>query len=122
MGLLPTFYPSEAEKKGVTPSQYGFVFGVVNLAAFLFAPFFARYGTKIGPRFLVILGAFIQAFSGLSFGFLAYVETSGLFLGLSYFLRFVTLYFLKPHNRNFLFKLDFWMVPAMLHLLHVDFQ
>ena len=89
LSLLPTFYPSEAEKRGATPSQYGFVFGIVNLAAFLFAPIFARFGTKMGPRSLHITGAFIQAFAGLAFGFLVYIETSGPFLGLSYFLRHV---------------------------------
>ena len=42
LSLQPPFYPSEAEKKGATPSQYGFVFGIANLAAFIFAPIFGQ--------------------------------------------------------------------------------
>ena len=60
LSLQPPFYPTEAEKKGATPSQYGFVFGIANLAAFLFAPIFGRYGPKIGPKLLYNFGAFTQ--------------------------------------------------------------
>ena len=88
LSLQPPFYPSEAEKKGATPSQYGFVFGIANLAAFIFAPIFARYGTKIGAKLVYNSGAFIQGFVGISFGFLVYIQSAGAFLGLSYFLRY----------------------------------
>ena len=90
LSLQPPFYPSEAEKKGATPSQYGFVFGIANLAAFLFAPFFGRYGSKIGPKILYNFGAFTQGFVGITFGFLVYIENAGAFLGLSYLLRLVS--------------------------------
>jgi len=36
LSLQPPFYPSEAEKMGATPAQYGFVFGIANLSLFLF--------------------------------------------------------------------------------------
>ena len=36
ISLQPPFYPSEAEKMGATPAQYGFVFGIANLSLFLF--------------------------------------------------------------------------------------
>jgi MFS family permease len=42
--------------------QYGFVFGIANLAAFLSAPVFGRYGPKIGPKVLYNFGAFLQVF------------------------------------------------------------
>ena len=87
VSLKPPFYPNEAEKKGVTPSQYGFVFGIGNLAAFLFAPIFGHFGAKIGLRCLYNFGAFIQGVVGISFGFLIYIENAAPFLGLSYFLR-----------------------------------
>jgi MFS family permease len=87
LSLQPPFYPSEAAKKGATPSQYGFVFGIANLAAFLFAPIFGRYGAKIGPKLLYNAGAFTQGIVGLSFGFLVYIDDVGVFLGLSYLLR-----------------------------------
>ena len=67
--------------------QYGFVFGIANLAAFLFAPIFGRYGSKIGPKILYNCGAFLQGICGLCFGFLTYIEGANLFIGLSYLLR-----------------------------------
>ena len=107
LSLQPPFYPSEAEKKGATPSQYGFVFGIANLAAFLFAPFFGRYGSKIGPKILYNFGAFTQGFVGITFGFLVYIENAGAFLGLSYLLRLV-LYEKRSRHffHNFLRFLD----------------
>ena len=99
LSLQPPFYPSEAEKKGATPSQYGFVFGIANLAAFLFAPFFGRYGSKIGPKILYNFGAFTQGFVGITFGFLVYIENAGAFLGLSYLLRFVKCSFFAKKSK-----------------------
>jgi hypothetical protein len=46
---------------GATPSQYGFVFGITNMAAFLTAPLFGRYGSQLGPKLLYNTGAFAQA-------------------------------------------------------------
>lgn len=89
LSLQPPFYPTEAEKKGATPSQYGFVFGIANLAAFIFAPIFGRYGAQIGPKILYNAGAFTQGIVGISFGFLEYVQDTGAFIGLSYLLRFL---------------------------------
>jgi MFS family permease len=64
------------------------VFGIANLAAFLFAPIFGRWGSKIGPKLLYNAGAFLQGFCGIAFGFLTYVNGANLFIGLSYLLRF----------------------------------
>jgi len=77
--------------KGATPSQYGFVFGIANMAAFLFAPIFGRYGTKIGLKLLYNTGSFVQSIAGILFGCLDYVQHPGLFLGLSYTLRQIIL-------------------------------
>ena len=88
ISLQPPFYPSEAEKRGATPSQYGFVFGITNLAAFIFAPIFGANGTQIGPKLLYNCGAFLQGICGLCFGFLAFVQEVAPFLGLSYLLRY----------------------------------
>ena len=79
LSLQPAFYPTEAQSKGATPSQvkqlqsfkmtvlvffvsqYGFVFGIVSLAAVIFSPIFAHFGNLIGPKLLYILGAYTQA-------------------------------------------------------------
>ena len=90
MSLQPPFYPSEAERKGATPSQYGFVYGTLSLAAFIFAPIIGRYGGKVGSKVLFNIGAFTQGLVGILFGFLDFVETTTSFLCLSYTFRFVT--------------------------------
>ena len=89
LSLLPPFYPSEAEKKGVRPSQYGFVFGICNLAAFFFAPLFGRFGDQIGAKTLFKVGVLTTALMGIAFGFLSYVDDTTTFISLSYFLRYV---------------------------------
>ena len=85
--LPPSFYPSEAAKRGAKPSQYGFVFGITNLAAFVFAPIFARIGLIIGPRMVLNVGALLEATSGVAMGMLGYLQTAGPFIGLSYLMR-----------------------------------
>ena len=87
LAIQPPFYPLEAEKKGARPSQYGFVFGMLNLTAFLFAPLFGRYGGKVGAKVLFIFGAFTQGIVGILFGFLDFVQTATPFLSLSYIFR-----------------------------------
>ncbi len=87
---------------GATPSQYGLVFGISNLAAFLTAPIVGRFGSQIGPKYLYNTGAFVQAIAGLSFGFLDKIENVNVFLGLSYFLRSRRLFrlFLRGHSNK----------------------
>ena len=66
--------------------QYGWVFGIANLAAFLFAPLCGKFGAKIGVKYLYKIGAFLQASVGFLFGFLVYVDNTIIFLALSYIL------------------------------------
>ena len=87
LSLQPPFYPSEAESKGARPSQYGFVFGILNLTAFIFAPIFGRYGGKVGSKVLFNIGSFTQGMVGILFGFLYFVKTATPFLSLSYIFR-----------------------------------
>ncbi len=42
------------------PSQYGFVFGCVNLAAFVFAPILGRFGDSVGAKLLYNTGGLLQ--------------------------------------------------------------
>ncbi len=86
--VQPPFFPTEAEKKGSTPSevqqflnliflievfmlQFGFVFGIAHLAAMIFAPFFAATSPKIGAKNVFVVGSLLQSlFGGLLFAFL----------------------------------------------------
>ena len=67
--------------------QYGFVFGIYSLAAFISSPFFGKFGHKIGPKIVYNVGAFLQALCGILFGFLTYITNVNVFLGLAYVLR-----------------------------------
>ena len=87
ISLQPPFYPSEAEKKGATPAQYGFVFGIANLSLFIFSPIFGGYSAKIGPKICFNVGAVSQGVSGFLFAFLPYVNDVGGFIGISCLLR-----------------------------------
>jgi len=87
LSLQAPFYPLEAEKKNATPSEYGFAFGITNLAAFLASPLCARFGDAIGATKLYTGGFLLTSFSGIAFGFLAYAQDKGIFLFFSYILR-----------------------------------
>lgn len=89
LALQPPLYPLIAEQKGALPSQYGFVFGILNLSALIFAPLFGRFGNKIGSTYLYSMGCFSQGVISSLFGLLQYVDSTGVFIGLSYGLRFV---------------------------------
>ena len=89
ISLQPPFFPSEAEKMGATPAEYGFVFGIANLSLFIFSPIFGRFGPKIGTKTCFNLGAVLQGVSGFLFAFLPYLKTTGSFIGLAYLLRFL---------------------------------
>ena len=89
ISLQPPFFPSEAEKKGATAAEYGFVFGIANLSLFIFSPIFGKYGTKIGPKICFNVGAVLQGVSGFLFAFLPYLTSTGAFIGLAYVLRFL---------------------------------
>ena len=93
MGLLlslqPTFYPSEAEKRGARPSEYGFVFGIANLSLFVFGPVFGKFGSKMGLKLCFNLGAVMQGVSGFLFAFVESLKDVTTFLTFSYILRFL---------------------------------
>ena len=89
ISLQPPFFPSEAEKKGATAAEYGFVFGIANLSLFIFSPIFGKYGTKIGPKICFNAGAVLQGISGFLFAFLPYFDSTAAFIGLAYVLRFL---------------------------------
>ena len=89
ISLIPTFYPSYAESKGATASQYGLVYGIQPLTLFVFGPIFGRYGSTIGFRFCFVSGALLEGISGLLSAFLPYCEDAELFIALSYILRIV---------------------------------
>ena len=85
--ILAPFFPIEAELKGATISQSGFVFGIYSLIGFIFSPLVGKYGTKVSQGYLYNLGAFVQSLSTLMFGLLHYIKDVNIFLVFAYTLR-----------------------------------
>ena len=89
--LIAPFYPHEAEsKKGSdADTEVGFVMGIIQLSGFIASVFVGKYFERLGPRFLIISGAFLVGGCSLIFGFIGRINTWGYFLGLSLGIRFV---------------------------------
>ena len=88
MSLQPTFYPLEAERKGASPFQYGFVFAIPSLSLFIFSPVFGKYTTKLGVKSCLCFGSVLESLSGFLFVFLSYFQSANLFIFVSSVLRF----------------------------------
>jgi len=68
--LQAPFYPAEAEKHHLSPSQYGFVFGTFELASFIVSPLCGRFMNVLGPKFMALSGLLMTGSSTVIFGFL----------------------------------------------------
>ena len=50
VSLQAPFYPHEAEMKGATPSQYGFVYGIFELTVFIVSPIIGKNLSRLGAK------------------------------------------------------------------------
>ena len=89
VSLQAPFYPSEAERKGATASQYGLVFGVFELTVFLVSPIYGRFMTRWGPKFINNAGIFTVSVMCILFGFLDRINDTNTFIGCSFAVRIV---------------------------------
>jgi MFS family permease len=89
--LIAPFYPYEAKnKKGSTAdTEVGFVMGIIQFSGFIGSVFVGKYFESLGPRLLIISGAFLVGGCSLLFGFIGNINTWVCFLGLSLGIRFV---------------------------------
>ena len=81
------FFPREAELKGCTPSQYGFVFGIFQLTMFVTNSIIGSYVETWGIKTTLNVGLLAVGVSCTIFGFLDKVNDSKAYLGLSLVLR-----------------------------------
>ncbi|XP_052764721.1 MFS-type transporter SLC18B1-like [Mya arenaria] len=77
LSILAPFFPLEADKKGVSTTVSGWIFGIYALVQFLTSPFFGRLMPIIGSRFMFLAGLFICGGCTLLFGVLDRVDVSG---------------------------------------------
>ncbi|XP_041458795.1 MFS-type transporter SLC18B1-like [Lytechinus variegatus] len=87
--VLAPFYPVEAQKKGVSTTVSGLVFGVYALISFIASPIIGKYITVLGPRFLFFSGTFLGAGCNLLFGVLDGIEDTNTFIVYCFLLRSV---------------------------------
>ena len=64
------FYPKEAESKGATASDYGFVFGVYELFVFIASPILGKYMSKFGAKRVFNVGLLTIGSCCIAFGLL----------------------------------------------------
>ena len=88
--LMAPFFPSEAEKKGVSATFYGLVFSIFELGQFLFSPLIGSLIPNVGTKFALVIGMFICGWCTTIFGLLQWSPPRWTFFGLSFTLRFVS--------------------------------
>lgn len=88
--LMAPFFPSESERKGVTSTWYGIVFGVFEMGQFVFSPIAGAVIPHVGPKFSLVIGMFICGWCTTVFGLLQWSPPRWTFFGLSFTLRLVS--------------------------------
>ncbi|NXX90498.1 S18B1 protein, partial [Centropus bengalensis] len=85
--ILGPFFPSEAEKKGVSDTIVGLIFGCFALFDFLTSLIWGNYLTQIGAKFMFVAGMFVSGCVTILFGVLDMVPSGPLFIGLCFLVR-----------------------------------
>lgn len=85
--LQGPFYPIEAETKGVSPSQYGIVFGIFSLFVFIFCPLSGMLIGKFGAVKISLIGILTIGIANIAFGFVNRINDSSQFIGTSVIIR-----------------------------------
>ncbi|XP_064480104.1 MFS-type transporter SLC18B1-like [Ornithodoros turicata] len=89
ISLQAPFFPHEAERKGATPTQYGFVFSVFELTIFFVAPLFGKIVALVRPKFMLMTGLFWVGAASILFGSLIACPAGKPFLYLAIAIRVV---------------------------------
>ena len=87
MAIVPPFFPIEAENKGLSPGEYGFVFSASFAASIIFNLSAGAILGKMGPREGLIWGSLVAGVALTLFGLLPYIHNKWLFLIGAIFLR-----------------------------------
>uniref|UniRef100_A0A670YQH8 Solute carrier family 18 member B1 n=1 Tax=Pseudonaja textilis TaxID=8673 RepID=A0A670YQH8_PSETE len=85
--ILGPFFPKEAEKKGVSSTIVGFIFGCFALFNFLTSLIMGKYLVQIGAKFMFIAGMFVSGCVTILFGFLHRAPDGPIFIGLCFLVR-----------------------------------
>ena len=75
--------------RGATPTEYGAVFGIVNLAICIGSLYYSKYGSNLDVKLCLCCGYMTEALCGFAFSLLIYISSSSLFIWLSCLIRFI---------------------------------
>jgi MFS family permease len=89
VSLQAPFFPAEAEKKGATASEYGFIFGIFELVGFLTAPLYGHYMKNIGVKKLYNVGIFTAGIAVIIFGTLDQIQGHYAFISSAFTCRII---------------------------------
>ncbi|GFY72923.1 MFS-type transporter SLC18B1 [Trichonephila inaurata madagascariensis] len=89
VSLQAPFFPAEAESKGATPTEYGFIFGIFQLTIFVTAPLMGKIVTYVSPKFLLNSGILAVGVTCILFGTLDLVVDTRAFVSLAFVIRTV---------------------------------
>ena len=80
LAILPLFYPSESEKRGVHPSEYGLAISMISLGSIFGASLFSLFGRNIAFKWILCCCSIIQLAALLSFSSLVFVNNISIFI------------------------------------------
>lgn len=80
----------QAEKRGVTPTEYGFIFGIFEFGQFMFAPVAGILIPMLSTKVAVTGGLFLTAVCTMLFASLQWSPPESTFFWLAFMLRFVS--------------------------------
>ncbi|XP_030829068.1 MFS-type transporter SLC18B1 [Strongylocentrotus purpuratus] len=87
--VLAPFFPYEAQKKGVNPTETGLVFGIFSLVSFIACPICGKYLPVVGGKFMFLSGSFVAAGCNILFGVLDRIDDKTMFLTYCFVIRTV---------------------------------
>ncbi|KAG8444618.1 hypothetical protein GDO86_009688 [Hymenochirus boettgeri] len=87
--ILGPFFPQEAQKKGVSNTVIGLIFGCFALFNFTTSIIIGNYLVQIGAKFVFVMGMFISGIATILFGFLDKSPDGPIFIALCFIVRAV---------------------------------
>uniref|UniRef100_A0A8C0SKW6 Solute carrier family 18 member B1 n=1 Tax=Canis lupus familiaris TaxID=9615 RepID=A0A8C0SKW6_CANLF len=85
--ILGPFFPKEAEKKGVSNTVTGMIFGCYALFDLLASLVFGKYLVQIGAKFMFVAGMFVSGGVTILFGVLDKVPEGPIFIAMCFLVR-----------------------------------
>lgn len=87
VSLQAPFFPKEAEQKGASPTEYGLVFGVYELAIIFVSPIVGKLVGWSPPKIWIQLGLLLTGLMTVLFGFIDRIDDGSWFIAAAFIIR-----------------------------------